>query len=608
MFVLIKHALSSILSSGGALGKMKFECTGFGCPYVMGENMNLSKALEVRFLKVVLAGLMVAAMAWAEPDLRPIAKEIQTVVSSCAVKSELTLPLITWGGDIVTIYANGSARSTKTDSLFGQQQLKLSLKREDVFSKQLESYLRCDTPFLRGTLGMVHAASEVTEQDPRTRMRVVYQLTWSAGGDALVVRDTIGSPKDLKGKKIAVQAYGPHLDYLSKVLADAGVGIEDVEIVWTKDLTGTENSPAAVFARPDVSAAMVIIPDALALTSGGEVGTGAESSVRGARILMSTKSANRVIADVYAVRADFYDHNPQVVHGIVRGLLQAEEKVKELFRSKGEGYRELLRVAGGLLLDSEEAVADTESLYHDAEFAGLGGNLEFFESERYPRSFDIVSAEIQTALESLGLISSQPKLGRLNISFKDLIKGAVQRVERSEKFDRDAVAKVVSQKREQGTLEQSGLFTFQVYFKPNQTSFPEEEYREAFDKAVSLAATYGGAIITIEGHSDPLKYLRQKKQEQPNVVLRKIRQSAKNLSLSRAVEVRESLMNYAKKKGVSMDVSQFAVVGHGIEKPSNGMCGADPCAPETEDEWKENMRVEFRLIQVEAEESVFKPV
>ena len=39
----------------------------------------------------------------------------------------------------------------------------------------------------------------------------------------------------------------------------------------------------------------------------------------------------------------------------------------------------------------------------------------------------------------------------------------------------------------------------------------------------------------------------------------------------------------------------------------NGMCGTDPCAPATEAQWLANMRVEFRIIQVEAEENVFKP-
>ena len=50
----------------------------------------------------------------------------------------------------------------------------------------------------------------------------------------------------------------------------------------------------------------VIVPDALALTSNGTVGTGSEASVRGAKILLSTKTANRIIADVYAVRSDYF--------------------------------------------------------------------------------------------------------------------------------------------------------------------------------------------------------------------------------------------------------------------------------------------------------------
>jgi outer membrane protein OmpA-like peptidoglycan-associated protein len=90
-------------------------------------------------------------------------------------------------------------------------------------------------------------------------------------------------------------------------------------------------------------------------------------------------------------------------------------------------------------------------------------------------------------------------------------------------------------------------------------------------------------------------------------VLSRIRQSAKNLSLTRANAVRDSIIDYAKQKGVRLDPSQFAVVGHGIARPTSGMCGADPCAPGTEAEWLANMRVEFRIIQVEAEASVFKP-
>ena len=91
-------------------------------------------------------------------------------------------------------------------------------------------------------------------------------------------------------------------------------------------------------------------------------------------------------------------------------------------------------------------------------------------------------------------------------------------------------------------------------------------------------------------------------------MLGRIKQSAKNLSLTRANAVRDSVIAFAQNQGVTLDESQFAIVGHGIMKPKSGMCDADPCPPKTEQEWRDNMRVEFRVIQVEAEASVFKPL
>jgi len=47
------------------------------------------------------------------------------------------------------------------------------------------------------------------------------------------------------------------------------------------------------------------------------------------------------------------------------------------------------------------------------------------------------------------------------------------------------------------------LFSFEVQFKPNQDAFTATQYAKDFDRAVNLAATYGGAVITVEGHADP---------------------------------------------------------------------------------------------------------
>jgi ABC-type nitrate/sulfonate/bicarbonate transport system substrate-binding protein len=273
--------------------------------------------------------------------------------------STIKLPMITWGGDIATILANGGARKTRQGSIFAKAGLNFKLVREDVFANQVKAYMKGESPYLRGTLGMINMASELLSADPRTKPVVIYQLTWSAGGDALAVNGKIRTAADLKGKTIGVQAYGPHVYYMSRLLADAGLSLKDVKLKWYPDLTGTDNTPMAAMQVGEVDAAFAITPDAMLLTSGGTVGTGAEGSVRGARILLSTRTANRVISDVYVVRSDYFQQHRQQVKAFVGGLMQGAEKLRQLTGSKGAGaYKKTFTAAAELLLDSPLALAD----------------------------------------------------------------------------------------------------------------------------------------------------------------------------------------------------------------------------------------------------------
>jgi ABC-type nitrate/sulfonate/bicarbonate transport system substrate-binding protein/outer membrane protein OmpA-like peptidoglycan-associated protein len=562
-------------------------------------------SLSLLFAQVKIAQ---ATLAYVTPT--SLSQAVKTPVQACTAASPIQLPIITWGGDIPTIFANGDNKLTQKGSLFDQQGLQFKLVREDVFTNQVSSYLSCQSPFLRGTMGMINLAADVTDQDPRTKLNIVYQLTWSAGGDTMVVKEGINSPKDLKGKTIALQAYGPHIDYLGKILSDAGLSINDVKLKWTKDLTGTDNTPVAAFRQPDVEAALVISPDALALSSNGTVGTGSEDSVKGARILMSTKTANRIISDVYAVRSDYLAAHRAEVQKFVHALMLADEAVKNLSKDKkNPAYQQLMSSAAQILLDSPQASKDAEGMYGDAEFVGWKGNVQFFSDANYPRSFDHLTGEIQSAFIPLGFLKARVPLTQAAWNFNDLKDGLQDTAGVSlPRFDSSQVASVVSKKQQQGTLNKGELFSFEVYFQPNQNTFSADLYQDAFKKVINLASTYGGAIITIEGHSDPLGYLKEKKAGEMEVVLNQIKQSAKNLSLTRANAVRDSLIQFAKSKGVTLDASQFAVVGHGISKPKSGMCGDDPCAPKTQQEWLDNMRVEFRILQVETEQNVFTPL
>lgn len=570
----------------------------------------------MRRLTLITILVLLTACQWAvaaprSVSFQPLAGKITTAVGPVR-NNTLQIPLITWGADIQTIYANGNSRNTARGSLFDQNGIKATLVREDDFVQQVEDYLSGKTPFLRGTMGMVNQAAEVLNRDKRTTPVIIYQLSWSTGGDCLVAKSDIKTAKDLKGKTIALQQYGPHVDYLANILDAAGLTLADVKLLWMPDLTGTENTPMEALREKGVDAAMVIVPDALALTSNGTVGTGAEASVKGARILLSTKTANRIIADVYAVRSDYYNSHRDQVEKFVHSLMKADEEMNKLVDNKtvqAAEYRQMISAAAEILLDSPQAIADAESLLLDMQTVGYAGNVDFFTSPSYPRSLAKLTREIQSSFLAAGIISSQTPLAGPDWDFTQLRQGLFQTTKTMEqKFDTGQVAALVTKRQQQGALSEGELFSFEIFFRPNQTEFSADLYDKEFQKVIKLASTYGGAIITIEGHSDPLGYLKKKKEGESAVVLSQIKQSAKNLSISRSASVRDAIIAAAKATGINLDPSQFAVTGMGISNPRSGMCGEDPCPPKTEQEWLSNMRVVFRIVQVEAEENVFKPL
>ncbi|WP_197910347.1 ABC transporter substrate-binding protein [Desulfosarcina ovata] len=561
-----------------------------------------------RVCRCLLNSLVCMLLCWstaAAIQSPPLVTEIKTAVGEVKPGKSITVPLITWGGDMATILANGNSAKTAAGSIFAKQGFSLNLVRQDDFKKQIDAYMRGESPFLRGTMGMINLAAEVLNQDPRTRPVVIYQLTWSNGGDCLVVKSGIRSARDLKGKTVAIQAYGPHVDYLAKILKDAGLSLKDIDIRWTRDLSGTADTPAEAIFEKDVDAAFLIIPDGLMLTSNGTVGTGAEGSVRGARIMLSTKTANRIIADVYAVRSDFFQAHRDRVEAFVHGLLLGTQELKARFGHKEKdlsAYQSLISTSAAILLDSAQATADAEALYGDCEFAGFRGNVRFFGDEKWPRGMNRLVNEIQSSFITLGLLGRNSPLEQARWDYDSLREGltGIDDVP-APRFKTAAVAQVVARKQAMGTLGEGELFSLEINFQPNQNDFPENLYADGFRRIVDLASTYGGAVITVEGHSDPHKYRRLEKKGATPIELKRTRQAAKNLSMNRSIAVRDSVIRFAKDAGVPLDQSQFTVIGHGIDQPKYPQ-------PRTKEEWLSNMRVVFRIIQIEAEDEAFIPL
>ena len=224
-----------------------------------------------------------------------------------------------------------------------------------------------------------------------TKPVVVLQLSWSAG-DHIVSRAPLKTLNDLKreGKKvrIACQQGGPHVGLLYDALAAAQLTKNDVEVVFVPDLTG-EKGPAELFRKDaTIDACCVITPDMIGLTGGlDSAGTGAEGTVEGAHVLVSTQNMSRSIADVYAVRGDWYRANRAIVEKFVAGYLKASEEVIRLrdefekTKSLSAAYRSLLQMSqqifGADVLPTLEV--DAHGLLLDCRFVGLPGQIAFFE-------------------------------------------------------------------------------------------------------------------------------------------------------------------------------------------------------------------------------------
>jgi len=599
------------------------------------------------FLKTFFFGSMAIALlslsASAQERFTDLLGSVQT--GTVAKTGAVQVPYILWGGDVATFLANGDLK-TKPSSIFQESNLDIQLVNGDDFVGQVRNYMEGKTPFLRGTMHMIALAGEVLGSDPKTKPVVIMQLSWSAG-DHIVGRKTVRSLNDLKGKKIACQQGGPHVGLLYDSLAAAKLGKNDVTIVWTKDITGP-NGPAEAFRKDaTIDACCVITPDMVGLSTGlTQEGTGAEGTVAGAHVVNSTAQMSRSIADVYAVRRDWYDANKEWVKKFVAGQLKATESLVAMRRSFTESsklskeYEQILslsqRIFGKETIPTLEE--DAHGLLLDCSFVGLTGQMAFFRDKGNLSGFTGKMGEAIDLATSWGYAKGRNGFEPNDLDYKDIANRAgIEYVEpkAGEKFDK---SKPESTDQFFGeNLDSSTIVSFTIGFEPNETEFSADRYGSDFARALKEASKFGNARVIIRGHADPTNTLRDfiksglaKGVIQQNGTAGNYRyfmngkaldlnrtkeiadlikggafgggnpdpaltmQSALTLSKSRADAVFKELQAYAKREEINIDLSQIVPMGAGVTEPVIPK-------PKSMEEAKENMRVEFRIVKVNPE-------
>ena len=94
-------------------------------------------------LRVIVLSLITSLFSfnsYCSPEFiepKPLAERIKTTVGNVKKVMPMRVPMITWGGDMVTILANGMDTRTQPDSAMAQAGLDYEFVLQDNFDKQL---------------------------------------------------------------------------------------------------------------------------------------------------------------------------------------------------------------------------------------------------------------------------------------------------------------------------------------------------------------------------------------------------------------------------------------------------------------------------------------
>ncbi len=480
------------------------------------------------------------------------------------------MALNVWAGWAPIIFANEGFKAKKEwTTPDGKTKFKLDLVLMDDPVTMRNAYASGDVHIGWATVDMLPLFLEELKKDSRTMPRVFQQVDWSAGGDGIVVRDTVTNVGQLRGKKVVLAGNSPSQYFVLNALINGGVQPSEVEFVYTQ--TAFE-AAAAFAAKKDLAGAVSWAPDIYNL-----------SKVKGNKLLVTTAEANHLIADVWFARADFAKDNPQIIEALVRGFLDAVEAL--------DAQENKIKASQWMAEGYSLPPADTLGMLGDAHWTNYAENREFFLNQNNPTNFERTWDTANYLYKRIGKITEKTPWDQV-VDFSIIQKlGKEEKYAKSQnKYQTSFAAKTVSEiKAESGEILTK---TVVIHFFPNSHDLNHKivkqvgakSVEELYDPNVSfvieeigkMTGQFGAARIVIEGHTDG-----SMKGQVPF-------ESVKTLSEARANAVRDALL----KKFPTIPQGQIASEGMGWQRPADS---SDP------DNHAKNRRVEVKVYPLEAQ-------
>lgn len=478
-----------------------------------------------------------------------------------------------WAGWAPIILANDGFKAGKVWQTPEGEQFKVELVLIDDPVAMRDAYAGGDVHIGWATLDMVplfmegFVDSSGKPRDSRVMPRIFQQIDWSNGGDGIVVRENVKTVADLRGKKIVLAQNSPSHYFALNMLVAGGVQPSEAEMVFTADAF---QAAAAFNSQKDIAAAVTWAPDIYNL-----------EKVRGNRLLVTTATANKLIADVWFARADFAKDHPSIIEGLVRGIFDAMVELKG--DEKQKQGAELM--AAGYNLPASEAL----SMFGDAHSTNWAENYQFFINQNNPANFERVWNQSYYLYRRIGAVTHQ------RVAFDQVMDfSIIEKLGKEEKYsaqkDEYTVQFAPKPTREIRVEEEILTNTVIIHFFPNSWDLDKKitktlegkDVEVAYDPNVEfvleeiakLSGQFGAARIIIEGHSDS-----SMKGKVPGSLV-------KELALNRANAVKEALVGK-----FELDPNKFNVEGMGWDQP------ADTSDPFNQ---AKNRRVEVKIYPAEA--------
>jgi len=446
-----------------------------------------------------------------------------------------------YGGLIV---ANGGL-APNPDSFFAKQygfQLRLSKGESEEWSA-LNNGQMAAVATTADVLAVLGRQFEVT---------VPAQIAFSRGADQVVVDSSIASVNQLKGKVLAATQFNESEFFIRYLASEAGVA---VKVLRDLEARPGPNELGLVFYEDAFIACDAYVAELAGKHRlNGCVGWSPRTdqavveSAGAAKMLVSNRNL-LVVADILVVNKGFANAHPQIVKGLVHGLLEGNR----LLRDDPRTHAGVVAQAFGW---TQEETLDELSKVH---LSNLPENLAFFDgSIDSAGSFQGI---FQSSVLAYGALIRNPADPE---RFSDL--SHLKALQQDGQFQGQSIAIAPIRTSGKVALEGDALLSKDIrfFFEANSAALDNEakanqDYLDTIKKFLQVSP---GSIVLLRGHVDNAMVADFERQG-GSALVRSMALKAMELSRQRTLAVKAALL--ARHPGIADD--RIELVGRGWEEP-----------------------------------------